>query len=290
MPCSLSQRSLAGSVQDVVQPHTGDSQEVACPEHISCVPFSQGTPGSVCILQVLRGLACATLVWPTRQELHRADEPIVVQTASSHHPWDLKSEVVQTLRGQTVETRIQLEIVIIFRHLDVNRTATCSATSVARSVQLGSIQYRMVHVVESLDQVGMLFLSDLSRQECSTHTTTSQQEFDDPDSPTGHGEEKGFSQTTNTRWRQVTRCVGHEIALLPEYAGKINTCSHLTECAERLNTCSHFTKCGKDGRNKVSYFAEYADGPNKGFCTPRSAQENLFSAEFTKRGRCDIPG
>ena len=29
--------------------------------------FSQGTPGSVCILQVLRGLACATLAWPTRQ-------------------------------------------------------------------------------------------------------------------------------------------------------------------------------------------------------------------------------
>ena len=66
-----------------------------------------------------------------------------------------------------------------------------------------------------------------------------------PDSPTGHGEEKGFLQTTNTRWRQVTRCVGHEIALLPEYAGKINTCSHVTECAEKLNTCSHFTECAE---------------------------------------------
>ena len=42
---------------------------------------------------------------------------------------------------QTIETRIQLEIVIILRHFDVNRTATCSATSVARSVQLGSTQY-----------------------------------------------------------------------------------------------------------------------------------------------------
>ena len=41
----------------------------------------------------------------------------------------------------------------------------------------------------------MLFLSDLSRQECNTYTTTSQQEFDVPDLPTGHGEEKGFSQT-----------------------------------------------------------------------------------------------
>ena len=74
----------------------------------------------------------------------------------------------------------------------------------------------MINVVESLDQVGMLFLSDLSRQECITYTTTSQQEFHVPDSPTGHGKEKGFSQTTNTRWRQTTRCVGHDIALLPE--------------------------------------------------------------------------
>ena len=52
----------------------------------------------------------------------------------------------------------------------------------------------MINVVESLDQVGMLFLSDLSRQECITYTTTSQQEFHVPDSPTGHGKEKGFSQ------------------------------------------------------------------------------------------------
>ena len=41
----------------------------------------------------------------------------------------------------------------------------------------------------------MLFLSGLSRQECNTYTTTSQQEFDVPDLPTAHGEEKGFSQT-----------------------------------------------------------------------------------------------
>ena len=36
----------------------------------------------------------------------------------------------------------------------------------------------------------------LSRQKCTKYT--SQQGFDVPDSPTGHGEEKGFSQTTNT--------------------------------------------------------------------------------------------
>ena len=92
------------------------------------------------------------------------------------------------------------------------------------------------NVIESLDQVGMLFLSDFSRQECSTYTTASHQEFDVPDSPTGHGEEKGFSQTTTTRWRQVTRCVGHEIALVPEHAEISNSqASHFSECTEEPN-------------------------------------------------------
>ena len=97
----------------------------------------------------------------------------------------------------------------------------------------------------------MLFLSDLSCQECSTYTTTSQQEFDVPASPTGHGEEKSFSQTTNTRWRQVTRCVGHKIELLPEYAGQINTCSHLTVCAEKPENTSHTSPSARrTGSNK----------------------------------------
>ena len=52
--------------------------------------FAQGTTSSVCVLQVSRGLACAVLSWPGRQELHRADEPVVVQSASSHHPWILQ--------------------------------------------------------------------------------------------------------------------------------------------------------------------------------------------------------
>ena len=84
----------------------------------------------------------------------------------------------------------------------------------------------------------MMFLSDLSRQDCSTYTTTSQQEFDVPDAPTGHGEAKGLSQTTNTRWN-VSDTRSHCF----QYAGKINTCSHLTECADKLNTCSHLTEC-----------------------------------------------
>ena len=97
----------------------------------------------------------------------------------------------------------------------------------------------------------MMFLSDLSRQECSTSTTTSQQEFDVPNSPTGHGEEKGFSQTTDTRRREDTRCVGHEVALLPEYAGKLNTCSHLTEYAEKPEDTSRTSpNAWRTGSNK----------------------------------------
>ena len=53
---------------------------------------------------------------------------------------------------------------------------------------------------ESRDQIVMLFLSDLSRQEGNMYTT-SQQEFDVPESRTGHG--RYGSQTTNTRWKQA---------------------------------------------------------------------------------------
>ena len=43
---------------------------------------------------------------------------------SCNQGFDLKSVVVQTLRGQTVETGIQLELVIIFWDFVVNRAAT----------------------------------------------------------------------------------------------------------------------------------------------------------------------
>ena len=92
----------------------------------------------------------------------------------------------------------------------------------------------------------MLSLSDLSRQESSTYTTTSQQEFDVPDSPTGHGEEKGFRRQQTHDGDRSPDVSDRRSHCFPENAGKLNTCSHLTECA---------------------------DGPNKGFCTPRSAQE-----------------
>ena len=159
--------------------------------------------------------------------------------------------------------------------------------------------------VDSLDHVGMLFLSDLSRQECSTHTTTSPQEFDGPDSPTGHGQEKRFSQTTNTRWRQVTRCVGRVIALLPEYAGKRQPLVRTSECAEKSERHSRTSPSARrTGSRQVSYSTEFADGPNRRqrilhssknaqesrIRTAQSARTQPCSRQFTKRGRCNVPG
>ena len=142
-------------------------------------------------------------------------------------------------------------------------------------------------MIESLDQVGFLFLSDLSRQECSTYTTTSQQEFDVPESRTGHGRDR-FSQTTNTRWRQVTRCVDMRSHCTPEYAGKLNNCSHLTECAEKPEDTSHTSQSTRMDQTKDLHSSKCTRNTDS-HCS-KCADTNLFSAEFTKRGRCEIPG
>ena len=88
----------------------------------------------------------------------------------------------------------------------------------------------MICLIECLDRVGVLFLSDLSRQKCTKYT--SQQGFDVRDSPTGHGEERmGFRrqqtqmetghQMCRTRDRTADRVRGikqREPALLSECA------------------------------------------------------------------------
>ena len=93
----------------------------------------------------------------------------------------------------------------------------------------------MICLIECLDQVGMLFLSDLSRQKCTKYT--GQQGFDVPDSPTGHGEErKDFCrqqtqmetghQMCRTRDRTADRVHGikqRELALLSECADNQKT-------------------------------------------------------------------
>ena len=118
----------------------------------------------------------------------------------------------------------------------------------------------------------------------------------------GSRKRERFSQTTNTR-RQVTRCVGHEIALLPEFAGKLNTCSHLTECAEKPGDTSRTSPSARRNQDQTSLALHRVRGWTKerilhsSKCTrdtdshcSECADTNLFSAEFSKRGRCDIPG
>ena len=100
----------------------------------------------------------------------------------------------------------------------------------------------------------MLFLSDLSRPECTKYT--SQQGFDVADSPTGHGEEKRVFADNKHRWRQVTRCVGHEIALQTEYAESNNESSHCFQSARfrpasRVRGVSHFTECADNQETRL---------------------------------------
>ena len=126
----------------------------------------------------------------------------------------------------------------------------------------------MICFTECLDQVGMLFLSDLSRQKCTKYS--GQQDFDVPDSPAGHGEEKKDfrrqqtqmetgHQMCRTRDRTADRVRGikqREFALLPECAEyrtslsalitrrhvsslEQTRISHCSECAEKASTTQY---------------------------------------------------
>ena len=123
------------------------------------------------------------------------------------------------------------------------------------------------NVIESLDQVGMLFLSDLSRQECSTYTTTSQQEFDVPDSPTGHGKQKGFSQTTNTRWRQVTRWCRTRDRTASRVRGKNSTLVRTSQSARRNQKTRLALHRVRGRQDQTSLVLRRTRGWN---CTPQS--------------------
>ena len=82
-----------------------------------------------------RGLACATRAWPTRQELHRADEPIMVQSSSSHQPWILQPR----LRPQKCSQGKPLKQGYNWKSSSSFGILKRSGLQ-ARSVQLGSIQ------------------------------------------------------------------------------------------------------------------------------------------------------
>ena len=62
----------------------------------------------------------------------------------------------------------------------------------------------MICLIECLDQVGMLFRSDLSHQKCTKYT--GQQGLDVADSPQGHGEER-----KDFRGQQTQMETGHRM-------------------------------------------------------------------------------
>ena len=130
----------------------------------------------------------------------------------------------------------------------MNWTATCSATSVGTISEIRldkTFQYQMIMcVIERLHRVGTLFLSDLSRHHEST-------KFDVPDSPTGHGEEKGFRRQHTHDGDRSPDVFDTRSHCFPEYAGKLNTRSHLTECAEKPEDTSRTPPSARrSGSNK----------------------------------------
>ena len=149
------------------------------------------------------------------------------------------------------------------------------------------------NVIESLDQVGILFLSDLSRQECSTYTTTSEHEFDVPDSPSGHGGGR-FVQTTHTMEKGHQMCRTRDrIAFKSTWE---NSTLVRTSQSARRNQETHLALHRvRGGQDQTSLELHRVRGGTKhGFCTSKCTRDtdshcsgcadtNLFSAEFTVR-------
>ena len=165
----------------------------------------------------------------------------------------------------------------------------------------------MINLIECLDQVGMLFLSDLSHQECTKYT--SQHGFDVPDSPTCHGEEKKVfadnkdtmeagHQMCRTRDRTAFRVRGKDQQLFAPHRVRGQIKSRTSPSTRRNHTMCLALNRVRGGQ--VSYFSQYADWTKQRIlhsskCSDKnshcleSADRDLFLAEFTKRGRCDIP-
>ena len=116
----------------------------------------------------------------------------------------------------------------------------------------------MICCIECLDQVGMLFLSDLSRQKCTKYA--GQQKFAVPDSPTGHGEEKKDfrrQQTqmerspdvsdTRSHCRQSTRNQTTRVRT----AFRVRGSDKIYRTASRVRGISHFTECADNQKTRL---------------------------------------
>ena len=164
----------------------------------------------------------------------------------------------------------------------------------------------MINLIECLDQVGMLFLSDLSRQNVPRTQVNRDSTFQIHQRVTE--KRKGFSQTTNTdgdRSPDVSDTRSHCFQSTRERSQIVRTSRVRGEIKSRTspNTRRNHTMCLALHRvrgGQVSYFSEYADRTKQRIlhsskCSDKNshcsecADRDLFLAEFTKRGRCDIP-
>ena len=109
-------------------------------------------------------------------------------------------------------------------------------------------------------------------------TSTPPQEFDVPESRTCHG--RYVSQTTNTRWKQVTRCVGHGIALLSRVRGDFQPTS-LALRRVRGGTKQRLSARKTQTRIRTAQSARILE-----LQIERDFLE--FLAEFTRRARCEV--
>ena len=121
-------------------------------------------------------------------------------------------------------------------------------------------------LIEFLDQVGMLFLSDLSRKQCAK--CTSPQGFDIPELPTGHGEEKRVFADNKTqmetshqmcRTRDCTADRVHGIKSNNESSHCFQSArfrqdpSHCFQCAQKW-PAHHNARCNAGQRDDAALF------------------------------------
>ena len=103
-----------------------------------------------------------------------------------------------------------------------------------------------------------------------------------PESRTSHG--RCVSQTTNTRWRQVTRCVAHGIAVLSRVRGEFQSTSlALHRVRGGTNQRIHTVQSARKTHTRVR------TAPSARILDLQMEIDKLeFLAEFTKRTRREI--
>ena len=152
-------------------------------------------------------------------------------------------------------------------------------------------------MIECLEHVGMLLLSGLSCQECSTYTI-GQQGFHVPDSPTVT-EEKGFR-----RQHKLTMETGQQMCWTRDRTAlqrtRENSTLVCTLGSARRNQETHRVHGGQDQTSLVLHrvrgwtkqrilHSSKCTRDTESHCS-ECADTNLFSAELTKRVRCDRAG